>query len=264
MSPSRWLLSLLLCLTLTGPAAAGGLDNSLWNGLLQRHVRVLDGGHASQVDYAGMAAEQAQLHDYLTAVAAVSPATFASWNKAEQLAMLINAYNAATVALVLSAYPQLESIKDLGNLFRSPWKKPALQLLGQTRSLDELEHELIRGEQGYHEPRTHFALNCASIGCPALRAEAYDGKQLEAQLNDAQQGFLSDRSRNRLSGDSLQVSSIFKWYRADFEANGRSLAEYFASQAGSLGLDARQRQQLLDGTLNIEFLDYDWRLNRVP
>ena len=178
--------------------------------------------------------------------------------------MLINAYNAATVELVLGGYPDLESIKDLGSLLRSPWKQPALQLLGKTRSLDELEHELIRGEQGYHQPRTHFALNCASIGCPALRAEAYNGAQLQAQLEDAERRFLSDPSRNRLSGDSLQVSSIFDWYQDDFEQNGQTLARYFASQAAALGLTEAQRQQLLDGEIDIEFLDYDWHLNRTP
>ena len=260
----RCLLSLLLGLALAAPAAAAGLDNRLWNELLSRHVRVLEGGHASQVDYAGMAAEREQLRAYLDKVAAVRPAAFARWSEDEQLAMLINAYNAATVELVLGGDPALESIKDLGSLLRSPWKQPALQLLGKTRSLDELEHELIRGEQGYHQPRTHFALNCASIGCPALRAEAYNGAQLQAQLADAEQRFLTDRSRNRLTGESLEVSSIFDWYQDDFEQNGQTLARYFASQADALGLDDAQRQQLLDGEIDIEFLDYDWHLNRTP
>ncbi len=260
----RCLLSLLLGVVLACPVAAAGLDNHLWNELLTRHVRVLEGGHASQVDYAGMAAEREQLRAYLSTIAAVRPAVFARWSEDEQLAMLINAYNAATVELILGSYPALESIKDLGSWLRSPWKQPALQLLGKTRSLDELEHELIRGEHGYHQPRTHFALNCASIGCPALRAEAYNGAQLQAQLVDAEQRFLSDASRNRLAGDSLQVSSIFKWYADDFAQNGQTLARYFAAQAPALGLNAAQRQQLLDGAIDIEFLAYDWRLNRTP
>jgi hypothetical protein len=252
----------LLCVA--GIAPAAGVDHDQWNALLQRHVRVLDGGKASQVDYAGMRAEQPLLREYLAHLGAVSPTEFASWSKADQLALLINAYNASTVELVLSGPADISSIKDLGSLFRSPWKKEFIQLLGKTRSLDELEHELIRGEQGYHEPRTHFALNCASIGCPALRAEAYRGAVLEQQLNDAQQLFLADRSRNRLSGDSLQVSSIFKWYREDFEANGEYLAAYLAVQAPALGLNQAQRERLLNGQIEIEFLDYDWRLNRTP
>jgi hypothetical protein len=260
----RSLACALALLSIATFASAAGLDNAQWDALLQRHVRVLDGGNATQVDYPGMRAEQPLLREYLAAIAAVRPKLFASWSRADQLALLINAYNAWTVELVLSGDPQIGSIKDLGNLFQSPWKQQFIQLLGKTRSLDEIEHELIRGEQGYQEPRVHFALNCASIGCPALRAEAYSGAKLEQQLDDAQQHFLADRSRNRLSGDSLQVSSIFKWYRADFEQNGQSLASYLALQANALDLNQSQRQQLLDGQIEIEFLDYDWRLNSTP
>jgi hypothetical protein len=251
-------------LSMTSFALAAGLDSAPWDGLLQRHVRVLGGGSVTQVDYPGMRAEQGLLRDYLAAAAAVSPAEFAGWSKAEQLAFLINVYNASTVALVLSGEPQLASIKDLGSLFRSPWKQAFISLLGETRSLDDIEHKLIRGEQGYQEPRVHFALNCASIGCPALRAEAYDGAALDTQLKDAQQHFLADRSRNRLSRERLQVSSIFKWYRADFERNGQGLADYLAGQSAALGLTALQTQQLLAKQIEIEFLDYDWRLNRTP
>lgn len=244
--------------------AVAGVDNAPWDGLLQRHVKVLDGGHATQVDYAGLRAEQALLRDYLAATAAVSPAEFATWSKAEQLAFLINVYNASTVALVLSGEPQIASIKELGSLLRSPWKQRFIKLLGETRSLDELEHGLIRGEQGYQEPRIHFAVNCASIGCPALRNEAYNGARLDAQLADAQRDFLSDRSRNRLTGQTLQVSSIFKWYGDDFDFNGQGLGGYLASQAEALGLSPSQVQQLLDEQIDIEFLDYDWQLNRTP
>lgn len=254
----------LALLSIATAAPAAGLDNAQWDGLLQRHVRVLDSGNATQVDYAGMLAEREQLGEYLAAIAAVKPKLFASWSKADQLAFLINAYNAWTLELVLNGNPRIDSIKDLGSLFQSPWKQQFINLLGKTRSLDELEHELIRGEHGYQEPRVHFALNCASIGCPALRAEAYSGTRLEQQLNDAQQHFLADRSRNRLKGESLQVSSIFKWYREDFELNGQDLAAYLATQANSLSLTPTQRQQLLDGQIEIEFLDYDWRLNRTP
>lgn len=249
--------------SMTSMAVAGG-DNAPWDGLLQRHVKVLDGGHATQVDYSGLRAEQALLRDYLAATAAVSPAEFGAWSKAEQLAFLINVYNASTVALVLSGEPQIASIKDLGSLLRSPWKQRFIKLLGETRSLDDIEHGLIRGAQGYQEPRIHFAVNCASIGCPALRNQAYSGARLDAQLADAQRDFLSDRSRNRLTGQTLEVSSIFKWYGDDFALNGQGIAAYLASQAEALGLTPSQVQQLLDEHIEIEFLDYDWQLNRTP
>lgn len=264
MAVLRFISCALALLSLTSVTLAAELDNAVFDGLLQRHVRVLEGGSVSQVDYPGLRGEQALLTDYLAATAAVTPGEFAGWSKAEQLAFLINVYNASTLALVLSGDPQMASIKDLGSLFRSPWKQSFIKLLGETRSLDEVEHALIRGEQGYHEPRVHFALNCASIGCPALRAEAYSGAKLEAQLADAQRLFLADRSRNRLAGEHLQVSSIFKWYRADFELNGQGLADYLAGQSVALGLSSKQAAQLRDEQLEIDFLDYDWRLNRIP
>jgi hypothetical protein len=245
-------------------ASAAGLDNAAWQGLLQRHVQVINDGNASQVDYRGMRAEQPLLREYLASTAAVSQVEFAAWSKAEQLAFLINVYNASTVALVLSGDSQISSIKELGSLLRSPWKQRFINLLGETRSLDDIEQTMIRGKQGYHESRIHFALNCASIGCPALRNEAYTGAALDQQLNDAQQHFLADRSRNRLTGQTLQVSSIFKWYGADFDLNGQGLGGYLASQAEALGLSPNQVQQLLDEQIDIEFLDYDWQLNRTP
>ena len=95
--------------------------------------------------------------------------------KADRLAFLVNAYNAHTIALVLTRYPDLASIKDLGGWITSPWKQKFFELLGESRSLDDVEHRMIRGGVGAREPRVHFALNCASIGCPALRPEAYRG-----------------------------------------------------------------------------------------
>ena len=113
---------------------------------------------------------------YLAATSAVSRAEFDRWVPADQLAFLVNAYNAWTVQLVLQGYPKIASIRDLGSLLQSPWKKRFVPLLGETRSLDEIEHSLIRGSGRYREPRAHFALNCASVGCPALRPEAYVGR----------------------------------------------------------------------------------------
>ena len=141
-----------------------------------------------------------------------------------------------------------------------------IPLLGTTRSLDDIEHRLIRGSGRYQEPRIHFAVNCASIGCPPLREEAYDGARLEAQLADATRRFLADRTRNRLSVKGLEISSIFRWYREDFDTDwpqGRGLGGFLASHGDALGLDEQQRRALVAGDLRISFLDYDWRLNRV-
>jgi hypothetical protein len=139
-------------------------------------------------------------------------------------------------------------------------EKSFIPLLGQTRSLDDIEHGLIRAKGAFEEPRIHFAVNCASVGCPALRPDAYTAARLDAQLADATRRFLADRTRNRLADGTLEVSSIFKWYGDDFERAG-GLRAFLASQGKALGLTDAERQGLRDGSLKIVFLDYDWRLN---
>jgi hypothetical protein len=245
-------------------AQAAAFDQSAWDSLLKKHVTSLRNGQATQVDYAGFAADRSQLKQYLAAVSAVAPAEFDRWDRPAQLAFLINAYNANTVELILTAYPDVASIKELGSLLRSPWKRRFIPLLGETRSLDDIEHGLIREAGHYAEPRIHFAVNCASIGCPALRPEAYVGEKLDAQLEDAARSFLSDRTRNRVEGNALKVSSIFKWYRGDFEKGWRgsnNLAGFFGLYRQPMELDDKSVDLLKAGKMNIDFLDYDWRLN---
>ena len=136
--------------------------------------------------------------------------------------------------------------------------------MGQQRSLDDIEHTLIRGSGRYNDPRIHFAVNCASIGCPSLRASAYTGNQLQLQLDDAVNKFLGDRSRNRIEDQTLKISSIFKWYGEDF-AKGwlgyNSLIQFLTHYQQALGLTQQQTKELNANTIDIEFMDYDWRLN---
>jgi hypothetical protein len=245
--------------------SADGLDHRVWDKLLQAYVTSLPGNSATQVDYAGMASKSETLDSYLISLSGVSQTTFDSWPKPDQLAFLLNAYNAWTIKLVLSGDATLKSIKDLGGIFQSPWKKSFVPLLGKTRSLDDIEHGLIRGSGRYRDPRVHFAANCASVGCPALREEAYIGNKLDVQLEQQVRRFLADRSRNRLEDKTLKVSLIFKWYRMDFEhgwRGARTLADFCALYAQDLQLDANQISQLQQGTIKIDYLDYDWSLNR--
>jgi hypothetical protein len=207
------------------------------------------------------------LQNYLKKLSAVSQKDFDSWNNDEQLAFLINAYNGWTVKLILSRYPDLESIKDLGSFFQSPWKKKFFTLFGTQHSLDYIEQDLIRGSGRYNDPRIHFAVNCASIGCPALRPEAYTAAELSQQLDEATISFLKDRTRNRLEDNTLKVSAIFKWYKKDFQKGWKSISslkQFFADHAVALELSAEERQSILEGTTKITFLDYNWNLNRTP
>ncbi|MBP9905358.1 MAG: DUF547 domain-containing protein [Rhodoferax sp.] len=262
----RLFFALMVLAGQAGGVRAEGPDSAAWDGLLKKHVRTLRNGQASAVDYAGLKTDRAALQAYLASGAKVSRTEFDGWGNPVQLAFLINSYNAWTLELVLTAYPGVRSIKDLGSFLQSPWKKRFIPLLGETRSLDDIEHGLIRGSGRYNDPRIHFAVNCASIGCPALRAEAYVPERLSAQLDDAAQKFLSDRTRNRLESEALKVSSIFKWYRSDFEQGWRgahTLGQFLALYSGALALTADRLGPLAVGKLDISFLDYDWQLNDI-
>lgn len=232
-----------------------------FNSLLQAHVTWIADGHASQVDYAAIKREHALLQSYLAELAAVSTTEYAAFTKPQKLAFLINAYNAYTIDFVLTEYPAIKSIKDLGSLFRSPWKKELFPLLGKTRSLDNIEHELIRQPGVFDDPRVHMAVNCASIGCPALRNEAYVPERLDAQLDDAVRRFLSDSSRNRADKQALSVSKIFDWYADDFKKQAGSVAAWLAPHAAELSADPQVQQAVRDKSLPVRHLDYDWALN---
>ncbi|MEZ5584246.1 MAG: DUF547 domain-containing protein [Candidatus Competibacteraceae bacterium] len=266
---SRWLIALtLLFMTSLAQAAFDHRHAVSWNTLLDRHVVLINQGNASQVDYAGFKADQAALKSYLDRLSMVSEADYRRWSKPQpqQLAFLINAYNAFTVDLILTRYPNLKSIKDLGSVFQSPWKKAFFTLLGQERSLDDVEHNMIRAPGVFNEPRIHVAVNCASIGCPMLRNEAFVASSLDAQLDDSMRRFLADRSRNRFDAPNktLLVSKIFDWYQDDFAKGYQgftSLQATFARYADVLGDTPQEQDAIRKGGLNIRYLDYDWALN---
>lgn len=244
--------------------ATDTFDHHRWDKLVKQQVITFKQGQQSTVNYQALSQNPTELITYLKELETISKETFNRWAQNDQLAFLINTYNAWTIQLVLSAYPDLKSIKELGHIFRTPWRKPIVRLFGDIYSLDDIEHDLIRGSDQFQDPRIHFALNCASIGCPALRAEAFVGSRLDTQLEAQTNLFLSDRDRNYFSGNILYVSSIFKWYREDFEKGWRgynSLHRFLGDYSESLGLTASQSAILKSGDMKIRFLKYDWHLN---
>ena len=225
-------------------------------------------GARCSLDYAALQRDRARLQHDLVQLQAVGRSEFERWPPADRRAFLINAYNAWTVELILRAWPDLASIRDLGSLFVSPWKRRWFHLLGAERSLDEVEHTLLRGAPDHDDPRIHCAVNCASIGCPALRPEACRGADLDAQLDDQTRRFLRDRTRNRLEGDTLYLPRIFDWYAEDFEQPFRgatTVPAFLALYADAIGLDAAARARLAAGAIGIDYLPYDRVLNsRTP
>ena len=241
------------------PVYAEGFDHShaLWEELLQSHV--VDHGTYSQVQYQALKRDSASILDeYLQSLSSVPKSQFDQWPKPQRLAFLINAYNAFTVKLIIEHYP-LDSIKDIGWLLRSPWKTRFFTLFGSKTYLDHIEHDLIRGGD-YDEPRIHFALVCASTGCPKLQPHAYTAERLESMLESAAKTFLRDRSRNRFDPDrnTLYLSSIFKWYGEDFVGKYTSVGQFVA---GYLTDDSERQQRIRQHQMKVEYLDYNWSLN---
>ncbi len=231
-------------------AVAFDHSHAAFTAILQKNV-VKD-----KVNYAALNQNPAPLKAYLDDLAAVSKPAFQKWTRAQQMAYLINLYNASTLQLIVDHYP-VKSIKDIGGFFKGPWKQKSVRLFGRQVTLDYLEHDFLR--PNYKDARIHFAVNCASIGCPALRPEAYQATKLDSQLTEQGRLFLQNQSKNRLdaSHKRLYLSPIFKWYREDFVAKSGSVEKFILPY-----LSAADRQVVAKGGLSLKYTDYDWNLNK--
>lgn len=235
---------ILGCLFNQTAPADDSIENSLYANLLKKYVK--DG----VVSYKGFKNEEAKLDQYLSMLEDINIQTLSS---IVQYAFYINAYNAWTIKLILTGYPGVKSIKDLGSLLRSPWKKKICRIDGKVVSLDYIEHEVLRPV--FKDPRTHFAVNCASKGCPPLRAEPYTGAILEKQLDEMTSAFVNDPKRYRFENDTLYVSSIFKWFSEDFNEDVIGFFLKYAEGDFKKGLEETK------GEIKLKYLDYDWSLN---
>jgi hypothetical protein len=252
-------------------AACAQFDHrhAAWTGMLEQHVVLIDGGVASRARYDAFAKDRAALKAYLGSLSRVTQREFRDWSKSQQLAFLINAYNAATIEKILTRYPDIRSIWDFGRVFGHPFKDRFIALLERQMSLDDIEHDTIRAEGAYEDPRIHFAVNCAVVSCPMLREEAYVPERLERQLEEQTIRFLSDRSRNRYNPKSaaLEVSKIFDsppWYGGDFRRGWKgysSLEQFFGDYAHLLAQNPAQQKIIRERQAPLRFLEYDWRLN---
>jgi hypothetical protein len=260
------LLLALLTAAWTLPAFAFDHSHKAWDDLLKKHVKYVQNGNASRVDYAGFAKDRAQLKAVLDDYEKVTKPQFEAWTKPQQQAFLINDYNALTVEKILRRYPGIKSIRDYGSVFGNPWKDKFFTLFGQPASLDFIEHETLRKDGAYDEPRVHVAVVCASIGCPMLRSDAFTADKVEAQMEDAMMRFLSDRTRNRYNPQTkkLEVSKIFDWYGKDFERGHKGFATLkgtMARYADLLADKPEDRAAVRGEKADLVFLDYDWSLN---
>lgn len=225
-------------------AAAGAFDWALYDQLLSEYVSEGEkqGSPVNLVDYSNLK-KDARLQVLINQLKSYPQSSLKS--RRERLSFFINAYNILTIKVILDHWP-VDSIRDIGSWFSDAWDIPVLEINGQNRSLDHIEHGILRA---MGEARIHFALNCASVSCPDLRREAYTADLLYSQLDDQVDGFINQFGKGaKLQGDVLHLSKIFKWYAGDFDESG-GVRNFIQHRT-----DIKFKRTKID-------LDYNWELN---
>jgi len=235
------------------------LDNSAFTEVLERFVDA-----EGLVDYRGLQQNPKALQAYVDQLAALPAASFASWSEAEQIAVLLNAYNALTLVAIIEHDPLKASIRDILGV----WNLRRHTVAGQSMTLDHLEHGILRKD--YNEPRIHAALVCAAVSCPPLRREPFSGEQLDAQLDNqvdlwlgGPHGLQIDRATN-----TVAISKIFEWFAEDWDRTYKTDKVFGGNPKQSAVLNfisqhspPADRLYLNDATYRFTYLDYDWALN---
>jgi hypothetical protein len=252
------------------PVAAENFDHSFlaYAGVLGRFV------DATRVDYAALKDDRGQLDDVIASLDSPSAGGEPGWSRQQRMAFWINAYNALTLQVIVDHYPiqsgwitlqPRNSIRQIDGV----WTDLRWRAAGRALTLDDIEHGILRPE--FHDPRIHFAINCASISCPPLANQPYRADTLDAQLGEAARRFLASPEGLRSDGDDFLVSSLLNWYGDDFVARfasaiprdrhsrERAILGVIAAY-GPAALSARART----GRPGIRFLDYNWSLNDIP
>jgi Protein of unknown function, DUF547 len=234
--------------------SAATVDHSVWDALLKAHVVAGPDG-LNRVSYSRLKGEQSKLKAYLAALQKVDPSTL---DKPEQFAFWVNLYNAKTIDVVLDKYP-VKSIKDisLGGGLKTlvtggPWQAKIMKVSGVDLSLDDIENTILRPIYG--DPRVHYTVNCASVGCPNLSMDAYTGAKLEAMLEAGAKAFINSPRGVAIDGDKITASSIYDWFKADFGGSEATVFAHWRKYA-SPELTAR-----LEKITKIAGYNYDWAL----
>ena len=241
-------------------AAIKAFSYSNYENVLAKYVN-----NQGLVDYEALQANRGELDAFNTAFAAVTPETYASWSEPEQLAFLINAYNAFTLQSIIDQNPLKKSIKDIPGV----WKRRKFNLAGQAETLDNIEHDTIRVD--FNEPRIHVALVCAAMSCPPLRNEPYQAENLDQQLDEQVRQFIASPHGFQIKRNEGKVylSSIFKWYGQDWQPD-YAIEGKFAGSAKERAvlnflsnyLNQNDREYLEKGNYKVSYLNYDWSLNK--
>lgn len=217
-----------------------------WDQLTKKYVT--DDGF---VNYKGFTKDSTKLNSYLNDLSNNHPND--KWTSGEKKAFWINAYNAFTIQLIIRNYP-VKSIQDLGgSIYRvnTTWDIKFIKICDQTYDLNNIEHNILRKE--WDDARVHAVVNCASVSCPALRKGAFTGDKVEEQMDEQMKSFINDKTKNTITEDKAEVSSLFKWFSGDFKNNAPSVIAY---------INKYSKVKIKPGT-ELVYKDYDWSLNEA-
>ncbi len=235
------------------PASSETIDHASWDALLSRYVRPASGG-VNLVNYREFSSrDRASLANYVDYLESVQISRF---NRDEQLAYWVNLYNALTIQVVVSHFP-VDSIRDIDispGLFRDgPWDKKLITIEGQKLTLNAIEHRILRPI--WRDPRIHYAVNCAAVGCPNLRTRAYRGASIDQALNDAATVYVNDPRGVSIRDGRVTVSKIYDWFIEDFGGSEQAVILHLQQYAAP---DLRERLAAIG---KLSDTRYDWSIN---
>ena len=234
-------------------ASTKKINHQAWDKFLNSYV-IEYKDNINRVAYDSVTtADKQSLVDYINALQGID---IHSYNRSEQLAYWINLYNAVTVKVILDHYP-VKSIRDIdispGFFADGPWGKKLLTIKQQAISLNDIEHRILRPI--WDDPRIHYAVNCASLGCPNLRTRAYTASTVNEILDLAAREYVNHPRGVLIDDGTLFISSIYSWFQSDFGGNEKAVIQHLKKYA---------RPHLSNQLDKIDFIngdDYDWALN---
>lgn len=237
----------------SNPQSSQSIDHRVWQAFLSKYVETSADG-VNRLAYGSVTLkDKSALKQYIQEL---SNKRITDYSRDEQLPFWINLYNALTVDVVLDHYP-VTSIRKIKNGFFSlgPWGKKLLTIEGNKLSLDDIEHRILRPL--WKDPRIHYAVNCASIGCPNLRQRAFTKTSADNDLSEAAIAYVNHPRGARVKDGKLMVSSIYKWFQSDFGDDDRGVIQHLRQYAAPSLTDA------LNAITEIDDDEYDWALNEV-
>jgi len=256
---------------ITSNIFATEFDHSIFDSLLKKYVK------NGLVNYKAFKENQTELNNYLNKIKQVDPGIFQKWSKDEQKAFWINAYNSITIEGILRNHPiqwgnifararfPQNSIRQIGGF----WDEVFVKVMGKDITLNDIEHKILRKQ--FDDPRIHFVLVCASMGCPILESQAFFADDLEQRLEQVAQNFIYNSDKVRLDKEKniIYLSAIFDWYKKDFRVSeqGRNkFNDYRKDEHGVMEFVTKyfseaDREFIIQNQPKIKYLDYDWSLN---